>query len=171
MQCLKKIRKILKDATAKLLGLSFMRMLATFICSLKESQGARQGSGRSILKCSWNACLYVCSHALPKPAHGLGFPKAAWEMICKVAPLFLTVCNRLRFKQSAAEVSMCLGAILIALQSSLGLLVIFISGKYFSMETLRCFLWIVFNAHFGKCCINLNVLTALSSPPVSHWIF
>lgn len=77
-------------------------------------------------------------YPLAKPARGPGFPTAAWEMICKVAPLFVTVCNHSRVEQSGAEVPVCPGTILAALEPSLGLVMGFIHGRYFSVEALGC---------------------------------
>lgn len=59
-------------------------------------------------------------------------------MTPKVAPSFLTVCNCLRVEQSDAEISVCLGKILAALETSLGLVTGFMGGKYFSLEALGC---------------------------------
>lgn len=64
-------------------------------------------------------------------------PQKQWEMICEGTPLFWTVCNHSRVKQSSAEVSWA-RRILADLESSLGLVVGFINAKYFSMEALRC---------------------------------
>lgn len=91
---------------------------------------------------SWNAVEIhmscMCTHAWPNPAHGPGFLQAAWEMICKVSPSFLTVCNCLKVEWSGAQVCICPGMILAALESSLALVMGFIDGKYFSVEALGC---------------------------------
>lgn len=115
---------------------------------------------------SWNAVGIHVSYrcALPKPTHGTGIPKAVGDGLWG-APLLWAAWNHCRVKQSSAEVPTCQETILAGLESSLGLVMGFIDGRYFSVEALGCKL--VFNVVFGKGCRNLKVLIDLS-PHVPH---
>lgn len=127
MWCLKKLEKYRrkKEGTAKFLGLSFMRMLASCVWSLKENDGGRCSSVRVYVS-------YRC--ALPKPTHGMGSPKAVGHDLWRGT----TVLDSLQPLQGQTEQVSCARRILADLETSLGLVVGFINAKYFSMEALGC---------------------------------
>lgn len=113
-----------KEGSAKLLGLSFMRMLATCVCSLKESDGGRCGSGRSTLKCSWNSCiLQLC---ITQTYSWDRLPKSSGRRSVRGHHCSGQFGITPKSKWNRAEVFICQETTLTDLESSLGLVVGFI---------------------------------------------